>query len=284
MSNVINIARKEFKDLLSSKMMFVVLFGYAFVILCQIFFIYNILSGGMGNSYLEYGNNLGMAFANRLFSTLTNSYGPILGIMIGCTSIASERYGNALNTLIVKPLYRDTIINGKLLGSLAFLALVICAIIVFYTSSLLILFGDAFAPTFYDYLSRLPIIFAFSIILIAIFMAISMFMATLIKNQVFAIVMSTIVLYVSVNIENLAKPFSKMMFPVSDMQEMQIYSLIINSTPTGYLQHLKDNIFNISINALDTFQLVLPDLFKFALFLVIACVFSYILFMVRDIS
>jgi ABC-2 type transport system permease protein len=284
MGNVTNIARKEFQDLLSSKMVLVVLIGYAFVVLCQIYFIYDVLSGGMGSTQIVYGSNLGMAFGNLLISMLTNSYGPILGIMIGCTSIASERHGNALNTLIVKPLYRDTIINGKLLGSLAFLTLVICAIIIFYTSSLLILFGDAFAPTFGDYFLRLPIIFMFSIILIAIFMAISMFMATLIKNQAFAMVMSTIILYISVNIEYLAKPFSKMMFPVNDLQETHVYNLIIGSTPTSYLQPLKDNIFNISINALDAFQLVLPDMIKFALFLVIACVFSYISFMMRDIS
>jgi ABC-2 type transport system permease protein len=280
MGNLLKIAKKEFQDLLSSKIVLIILIGYSFVILCQIYFIYNSLSDGMGETRLEY-DALGMAFANRLFSILTDSYGPILGIMIGCASIASERHGNALNTLIAKPLYRDTIINGKLLGSMAFLALFICATIIFYTSSLLILFGDAFAPTFSDYLSRLPVIFALSILLIGIFMALSMLLAILIKSQAFAMVMSTIVLYVSINIENLARPLSRMMFPA---QEIQAYNLIINSIPTGYLKPLRDTIFSISIDGWDAFQLVLPDVFKFALFLFIACFFCYISFLLRDVS
>lgn len=45
----------------------------------------------------------------------------ILAIFLGATSIAYERWGNSLNVLLVKPLYRKNYIMGKFLGLVAFM-------------------------------------------------------------------------------------------------------------------------------------------------------------------
>lgn len=48
------------------------------------------------------------------------SCGTIIGIMIGFSTISSEKFGKALNILVTKPLYRDTIINGKIIACIGF--------------------------------------------------------------------------------------------------------------------------------------------------------------------
>ena len=63
--------------------------------------------------------------------------GPIIGVIIGCSTISAERMGNALNTLITKPVYRDTIINGKIMGSLIFFAAYIFFIMLIFTAGFL---------------------------------------------------------------------------------------------------------------------------------------------------
>ncbi len=277
MRNVQNIARKELVDLLSSKMVIVILSGYFLVVLFSILYLYNTLSGG---GSLEYGNSIGMAFSNNLFSMLAKYYGPIVGVMIGCMSIASERHKNALNTLLVKPVYRDTIINGKLLGSLAFLALVIGVTIAFYTSGLLVLCGDALAPTLGDYVSRLPIVFIFSMILISIFLAISVLLSILIKSQAFAIIMGAIVVYLSNTIEIYSGIIARF-FPG---RELYVHDLITSLTPTSRLLSVRNNLFDSSCSAWDSFQMVLPDMLKFLLYVVILCIASYIVFIRRDVD
>lgn len=281
MSNMINIARKEFSDLLGSKMVIVVLAGYLVFVLFTIFYLYGILSSNMGSN-LRFGDNLGMAVSNYLFTILTEYYGPIIGVMIGCTSILKERQSNALNTLIVKPLYRDDIINGKLLGSLGFLMAILGFTIALYTSILLILCGDILAPTFGNYLSRLPLVFVFSTILISIFLTTSMLISILVKSPAFAMILGTLLVYIShlMSSSNLALPLSRM-FPDKGGY---IRDVITNMSPTGLLKPIRSNLFDSSISMIQSFQLVLPDMLGFVLFVLIACVLSYITFTMRDIS
>lgn len=281
MVNLINLVKKEFRDLLSSRMILVILLGYLVVISFQIFYTYTILSGGRGSQF-QYGGNLGLALSNWLFSMLAVIFGPILGIMIGCTSIANERYKNTINTLLVKPVFRDTIINGKLIGALLFLSLILGVTMIFYTSFLFIFFSDALAPTLYDYVFRLPFVFFISLILIAIFLVGSMLISLLVKNQAFAMILSTLLLYMSNNLNtaNFALPLASI-FPE---HEYVIYNILVNATPTGPLTSIRDYLFNGSISLLNATQLIFPELVKFLLFVVIGCVLCYIIFIRSDIS
>ena len=56
-------------------------------------------------------------------------FGPLLGIILGFDAINGERTGNAeFNTF--QPVYRDVIINGKFLASIATVAIMIASIMV----------------------------------------------------------------------------------------------------------------------------------------------------------
>lgn len=168
MTNLRNLMRKEFQDLVNSRMVLVILLGFFAIIVFHIYYSYTMLSDGE-ISQLLFGSNVGLALANLLLSVFVTYFGPIVGVMIGCTSIANERHKNTLNTLLVKPVFRDTIINSKILGSLLFLALIIGTSIIFYTSCIFILCGSSLSSALFDYLTRLPFIFIISLILISFF-------------------------------------------------------------------------------------------------------------------
>lgn len=281
MKNLLRVSRKEFVDLLSSPVIFILLAGF-FIMITLSFINLNytlpvVLQTGIGIRN-EHVDSLGLFFSDWLFLNLIGFYGPIVGVMIGCSSIASECHSNALNTLLVKPLYRDTIINSKIIGSLSFLALVVVCAIAFYTSLVLVLYGNLIAPTFGDYISRLPIVFIFAITTIAVFVTLSMLISILIRHQTFALIISTITLYLFDNMEGYAWVIGN----IFQGKESIVRDFITGLTPTGGLMSIRDNIFNNSYSFKDSLEAVLPDLIKFLLYIVVACVFSYIAFIRRD--
>jgi len=281
MPNLLNMVKKEFQDLISSRMVLVILLGFFVIILFHVYYSYTTLSSGMG-SQLKYGSNIGLALANWLLSVLATYFGPIVGVMIGCTSIANERHKNTINTLLVKPLFRDTIINGKIIGSLMFLALIIGVSIAFYTSCVLVLCGDSLASTFYDYMSRLPFVFFISLILISIFLVGSMLISLLIKNQAFALIIGTILVYISNYIYT--ADFVISMAHVFPEYGNSIINLVINFTPTGPLVNIRNYLFTESISIISASQYIFPEIVKFLFFIIILCVLCYIIFIRSDVA
>jgi len=57
-------------------------------------------------------------------------FGPLLGIILGFDAINGERTRGTLSLILSQPIYRDAIINGKFLASLATVAIMIASIMV----------------------------------------------------------------------------------------------------------------------------------------------------------
>ncbi len=184
MGSVLVIARKEFGDLLSSRIIIVTMAVYLLLVSYSVYGFYMDASANRSMSLL--GSTVG-----SILYVLTG-YGSIIGVVIGVVSISKERSNSALNVLVSKPLYRDTIINGKLIGSVLFLACMFCLVIAFYTSGLFLLCGSTIAQWAFDYVIRLPVAFFISLVYVMIFMSLAMFISTLIKDQAFATIMSVI--------------------------------------------------------------------------------------------
>lgn len=275
MANLMILVKKEFQDLINSRMMYVILFGYFVVISFQIYYAYITSSNFSGSQ------NIGLALSNLLFSILS-TFGPIVGIMIGCTSIANERYKNTLNTLLVKPLYRDTIINGKIIGSLTFLALIVGFSIVYFTILLFIIFGDSIVSKIYDYTFTLPFVFIITLVLISIFLAGSMLISLLIKDQAFALILGTILVFISDNLvtTNICLPLANLFPQYRDI----IIDSIGNLTPTGPLINIRNALFNSPLGFGHVVQLIFPDLAKLLIFIIIGFILCYIVFVRSDIS
>ncbi|AFC99474.1 ABC-type transport system involved in multi-copper enzyme maturation, permease component [Methanocella conradii HZ254] len=281
-NNVLIIAKKEFSDLLSNWMMLLVLAVYLIIILVNVFNINNMLVADNAPIIHElFGDSYGAYFASCLFWDLTK-FGSIVGVMIGCLSMANERHNNALNTLLVKPLFRDTIINGKLLGSIAFMAFIIGVTLVFDTSALFLFCGNYLAPFLSDYVSRLIIVFLFAIIYVMFFLALSMLISILVKSQAFAMILGLMALYISemMNVYEFAWNLSSL-FPGD---RGYTTNLILSLSPDTMLWSLYLTIFKPSLDFFSALALAIPSIEELSLFIAVACISSYIVFTRRDVT
>jgi len=162
MSNTLKIARKEFTDLIGNRLIIFIIFVYLFLIAKTIYDFHTVTPENIKNG------NLAMSLLMGLWYILT-VYGTLVGIVLGFSSISSERKGNALNTLIVKPVYRDTIINGKLIGIFGFIICLFGIATFIYFSVLLIFYGNYIGAIILNILVRLLFILFLSIIYVMIF-------------------------------------------------------------------------------------------------------------------
>jgi ABC-2 type transport system permease protein len=279
MSNTLNIARKEFVDLLSNRMVLIVLIAFIIYVVSTVYLFYTVLTGGKPGVQLMFHDNTGVAAANYVFYTLS-WFGTIIGLIVGCSTISSERIGSALNTLVVKPVYRDTIINGKLLGAVVFLASVMVFFIAIFTSGFLILCGNALVPFMLDYLSRLLFVFLFIMVFVGVFLSLSVLISLLVRDQAFAMILSTLTVYISLvldfpdvssNLNNILPGYG-------------LDNLISGISLYGILWRAQPVLMNTGSSAYDAFISIFPDFIKLLLFAVIALVISYIVFLRRDIS
>jgi ABC-2 type transport system permease protein len=279
-NNIMIIAKKEFTDLIINWMVLLILTTYIILMSLDIFNFYGALSSNTENFiHLIFHDNAGVAAANIIFWDLTQ-YGSVLGVMIGCLTISNERHNHALNTLLVKPLFRDTIINGKFLGSMAFIVFIICISIMFYSSSLIVLCGNSLSPFIGDYISGLIIVFIFSIIYITFFLILSACISIIVKNQAFAMILSLITLYVSDLMHNYV--FAQDISTIIGNNNMT--EIVISLSPSGMVLSLFSQIFYNWTGIYNALSIAFPYIVKLLLYTAIACIISYILFIRSDVS
>lgn len=178
MKNMAIIAWKEFLDLTSSRLTLIILAGFIITSL------FNFGTTIMTIEYLQ--SNPATDFLGSFMYTLSY-YGSLVGIILGFTSISSELERHALNNLLVKPVYRDTIVNGKILG---FIGLFVCIFVlsaIFYMCSTFAYFGDRSYGAQIAFLNSLPLAFILTFLCVTFAYALSMLVYIIIKNQSMAL-------------------------------------------------------------------------------------------------
>ncbi|HDJ89854.1 MAG TPA: ABC transporter permease, partial [Thermoprotei archaeon] len=119
MKNILIIARKEIIDVLKSK---------RFIVLISLFVIFYI--AGLSFIFTLTGETIGRRPLIFLFSNLLNTLGfiaPLIGVVIGFDAISGEREKGTLKILLSQPIYRDDIVNGKILAFITVISLSILA-------------------------------------------------------------------------------------------------------------------------------------------------------------
>lgn len=276
--NLIIISRKEFSTLLNNWVILVILSAYSLFIIVTVFNFYNSLNGNSSGELL-FGYNAGLAASNYLFSCLT-LYGAIVGIMIGCSSISCERHNKSLNTLIVKPVYRDTIINGKLAGSTMFLIFVLSFTTVFYTTGILILCGNSLESYLFDYVTHTIVVLGYSIVYVMVFLSLSMLISIIIKDQAFAMLLGFTLLYIS----DLMRSVDFAMNLSTLLGNDGIYDKLVYLSPSGSLWAVQQKLFENTSGLMDVISSIFPDVLKFLICVIVACFLSYSLFNRSDIA
>lgn len=177
MGSMLIVAKKEFRDLLNSKLVLIILAFYMIMLLTSL--------------YITYTNG---ATTSKGFILMEPGYdasylGSLVAIVLGFSSMSVETSGKALNTLLVKPVYRDTIINGKLLGVLAFLSWIFWITVAVYTLVLYLIDGNLISAYILLYVERLPFMFLLYLLCCMLFYSLSMLMSIMFKEQSFALFM-----------------------------------------------------------------------------------------------
>ncbi len=279
MSNVLKIAKKEFTDILNNRMVLLVLVIFTAYIVTVVYDFSIVVGGGRPGVGIMFDDNMGIAVVNNMFYLLAES-GTILGVIIGCSAISTERIGRALNTLVAKPVYRDTIINGKILGSLVFLAAYLIFALTIFTSVSLALSGNVMAPFLADYFYRLVFAFVFVLVYISVFLSFSMLISLIVRDQAVAMILSLVAVYISwLSYKSYMARNLSDLFPGNGIE-----GLIKSLFPEGILNYVQPVLMDTSTGASDAFVNILPDVGKLLLFVVIGLVLSYIVFVKRDVS
>lgn len=136
---------------------------------------------------LEYYVNPPMPSVLQVFSSfalLFTILGMILSVSMGFDQVSREKEEGTLKTVLSSPMYRDALINGKSLGAIATLAIVIAATFLM-TLAVMLLYGVVPGA---DDLLRLAVFFIAALLYCMVFFAIAMLMSTVAKNSAMAVI------------------------------------------------------------------------------------------------
>ena len=190
------IAEKEFRDCFSSKRFLII-----FVILLLLSF-YGVYTGiDNYNQRLEQYNNdqqtatslynppalISMPSILEVFSSMVIFFaylGMILGAAMGFDLISGEKEEGSLKFLITSPIYRDAIINGKTIGAIASLAVVLAAT---FLIAIAIMMFKGVVPGLDD-MARIVVFFIFSLLYCMVFFAIAMMMSTITRSASMSVI------------------------------------------------------------------------------------------------
>lgn len=199
------VAKKEFKDYLTSKR-FLLIFG----VLILITFAAVISGLSSYNSELENYNSMlsrastmaanatsqggnifqptmpSMLLIFENFSTSFITIGWLLAIAIGFDLISKEKETGSLKLLLARPTFRDSIVNGKILGAVSIL--VISLLATFLIALAVLLFAGV-VPTGDD-LARLATFFLMIVLFSVAFLAIGIAASAIAKNSTVAILLA----------------------------------------------------------------------------------------------
>lgn len=277
MRNVLRIAGKEFADLSGSGLVLVVLIIYVALILKVSYDTYNVVFIQLGAT----GQRLVNILLDGVWYILTY-FGMFVGVVIGFASISSERHRNSLSLLLTKPLYRDSIINGKLLGATCFLACVSGLAIALFTALMLAIFGNSFFTMLPGYLENIPLLLALSLVYVLIFMLLSMLISVLIKDQAYALVLTFLAIFLikMENTNNVAGDVSMVL-----TGDTNLGNTLANLSPFTLSEHVSVCLSPPAGMTIDPAVYSLPsaalNIAFYALLLLIA---NYIVFIRSDVS
>lgn len=280
MSNTLIIAKKEFSNLLRDPCILFILAVYSILALnsiaydIDIYFYRGMISGN---------SDFVSVILEQEINILTR-YGSVIALMIGFSSMSSEQMGNALKTLITKPLYRDTIINGKLLGCLGFLTCVFGYITVFFLSMLLVFYGGMTVNVLPLVLEKLPFLIFISLVYVTIFMLLSMLISTAVRGKGVALMLTILSFFfidsLLLNI-NFAWSIS-ILFGDNSENVLRFFWAI---APPGILSSIINNcIYRTPADLIQTLSNISFDLSKLLIMAVVLVALNYSLLLRRDIQ
>lgn len=278
MSQEIVIAKKEFLDLLNSRLVLLALLLYTLILLPMVYAFFT-------------GNTFGSDRASTFLHILTLSlcyYGSLIAIAVGLSSISEELDRKSINTLLVKPVYRDTIINGKIMGMIGFTLCITLFTTLIYIIILFVIFGNSINIYILNFLGKLPFVFILSILCFIFFFALTLLICINIREPSLAMLLSFLswifLCYLLPNVMFTSYFSSYISFILGDPSLNQYLQVTISDlSPTTM-------VFRIFLNITDNMSLIdvldnnIFEILKLSLYCIITAFLAYISFIRRDIA
>jgi ABC-2 type transport system permease protein len=213
-------------------------------------------------------------------------YGAFFGIVLGVYTVAIERYGNTLGNLSAKPLFRDTIINGKLLGCSLFILAVFLLTILVYTVCIMVWWGNAFLPLAEDYFIRLPVIAGVSLVYVLFFFSLSMLVSLIVTDLAFALIVSVMAKFFIADV-----PTAEISGKLTTLLGMSYSSNPLKGIiPDGIMSNIfknpiaPNNILKPSDDLFVALSGAMPGIATLCVYVIILIIVSYIVFLRRDVA
>ncbi|MEM3414994.1 MAG: ABC transporter permease subunit [Thermoproteota archaeon] len=170
MNKSLVIAKKEFSDAVTSKRFWLI------VVLFLLLYIVNIYATSLGFRMGLFGpTRLFLQAGSSVVSTMS-IMAPLLGVALAFSAISGEREKGTLKVLLSRPLYREDVINGKIISSLALIVLTVAVTSFLSVSASILLQGITVTL---DDIIRLCIFIIVSILFSFAYYAISLFVSVL---------------------------------------------------------------------------------------------------------
>ncbi len=279
MRGIFVIAKKEFRDLLNSRLVLIILAFYVLVLLTSLY----LDSGTEG-----IGTSVGFLLVSPGWDACY--FGSLVAVVLGFSSMSFETSGKSLNTLLVKPLYRDTIINGKLLGVLAFMSWIFWITIAVYTIAIYLFAGNLLSQYLLLYIERLPFVFLLYLLCCMLFYSLSMLMCVLFREQSFALFLGLLSWIILIHLLNDAVMVQNIADSLHVLFGGEFYNIAEVLSPIllvrAILMSGDSSVFfggNVSSAGAWLFS-VIPYVFMLALYCFVATVLGYAAFLRRDVS
>lgn len=179
----VNIAMKDFEMAIRTRRFQIIVLLF---ILTSLGMVYS--SKRLGVSASLYKTPFQMLFLSS-FSNAFNYLISLSGILIGATAISTELESGTLKLILSKPVYRDKVLLGKLLGGLLVLSVTLTLFYVLTVAFALLLGVSITVSDLGGFLITLP----FSILYGVVFLNIGLFVSTFIKKSKNAIILAVFI-------------------------------------------------------------------------------------------
>ncbi len=174
-NNIFEIAKKEFTDHVSSNVFLAFAATFTLVVMAQSY---------VSGMHLDYSSSVlgapNVMEGFRGMSMVVGIFAPLIGIVMGFDAVVKELRASTMNVLLTHPVFRDTIILGKLLGAglcilLTFvIAINVAAGVMFYVGGM---------PVTMDYLIRLEFFLLIASLYSFFFLSLSIFVSVIINRS-----------------------------------------------------------------------------------------------------
>jgi len=192
MGVTLKIAKKEIKDALRNKLFFIIL--GLLLLLCIVSITlgslqiraamdtYNSsidLLKSIGKTQLPPKPDLNPLSVAKGFVNYFGIIGALLAIILGNNSIVKERRNGTLKLLLSRPIFRDSLINGKLLGNIILLALISGLTFLITYLSMRVIGGVAFSG---NVTLRLTMFFVMGFLYMVVFLSLAVTLSLMVNN------------------------------------------------------------------------------------------------------